>query len=37
MAVLDKGKWIAFEMELGNLDQRKEFAEGKVPSGAHLL
>lgn len=37
MAVLDQGRWVAFEMELGNLDQRKDFAEGKLPRGAHLI
>jgi hypothetical protein len=37
MAVLDQGKWVAFDMELDNLSQREDFAEGKVPRGAHLI
>lgn len=37
MAVLERERWIAFEMDLGNLKQRKAFLEGKLPSGARLL
>ena len=38
MAVLDKiGKWVAFEMNLGNQKHRKAFWEGKVPKGIKVL
>ena len=37
MAVFQSGKWIAFEMDLGNQDQREAFLEGKVPTGARLI
>ena len=35
MAVLDRdGKWVSFTMDLGNLEHRRAFLDGKVPSGA---
>jgi len=38
MAVLDAtGKWTAFEMNLGNREQRAAFLEGQVPDGVKLL
>jgi hypothetical protein len=37
MAVLDGEKWIAFEMDLGNLDQREAFLQGRVPRAVRLL
>jgi hypothetical protein len=37
MAVLDQGRWVAFEMELSNLAQRNAFLEGTVPQDARLL
>jgi|ERR1043166_696733 hypothetical protein len=37
MAVLDREKWVAFEMELGDLAQREAFLKGEVPSSARLL
>jgi hypothetical protein len=37
MAVLDREKWIAFEMELGNSEQREAFLQGRVPRAARLL
>ena len=33
----DLGGWVNFVMELSDKIQRKEFQEGKVPSGAQLL
>lgn len=34
MAVLDRdGKWVAFTMDLGNLDHRRAFLDGRVPPG----
>ena len=36
MAVLQDGKWIRFQMDLGNRQQRKAFLAGKVPDGATL-
>lgn len=38
MAVLDKhGKWIKFEMDLGNKEHRKSFRSGKVPKGGKII
>jgi hypothetical protein len=38
MAVLDEGgKWIAFEMNLGNAKHKDEFLAGRVPEGVKLL
>jgi hypothetical protein len=37
MAVLDRKKWVAFEMELGNSEQREAFLQGRVPRAARLL
>jgi len=36
MAVLNDGKWVRFEMELGDRRQRAEFLEGRVPPGVKL-
>jgi hypothetical protein len=33
MAVLHKGKWVSFEMDLGNERHRKAFFLGEVPDG----
>jgi hypothetical protein len=37
MAVLENGTWRAFQMDLGDKDQREAFLAGKVPLGAKLL
>ena len=38
MAVLDKqGRWITFEMDVGNKKHRKAFWKGKVPRGARIV
>lgn len=37
MAVLKETGWVKFEMELGDMAQRKAFLEGSVPSSARLL
>lgn len=38
MAVLDEtGQWKRFEMDLGNLEHRKAFQEGRVPENVTLL
>jgi hypothetical protein len=38
MAVLDRsGKWVFFEMDVGNRKHRKAFLRGKVPRGAKVL
>jgi hypothetical protein len=37
MAILENGKWIAFEMDLGSAKQRRAFFEGRVPPGTRLL
>jgi hypothetical protein len=37
MAILEDEKWIPFEMDLGNAEQRREFFDGRVPPGACLL
>lgn len=34
MAVLEDGDWIEFEMDLGDVEQRAAFLEGRVPEGA---
>ena len=37
MAILEDGKWIRFQMDLGDLAQRKEFLAGAVPRNARRL
>ena len=37
MALLQQGKWLTFEMELGDPEQKREFMQGQVPAGAKLL
>ncbi|HWX55694.1 MAG TPA: hypothetical protein VN176_13990 [Verrucomicrobiae bacterium] len=37
MAVLERGKWVAFKMDLGDPDQRTAFLKGRVPNGVRLL
>jgi hypothetical protein len=38
MAVLDaQGKWIAFEMDLGNPKHKQAFLDGRVPEGVRRL
>jgi hypothetical protein len=38
MAVLSKqGKWVGFEMELGDAAQREAFLNGQIPDGVKLL
>jgi len=38
MTVLDaKGKWVAFEMNLGNAKHKEAFLSGRVPEGVKLL
>ncbi|HBH53924.1 MAG TPA: hypothetical protein DDY91_18720 [Planctomycetaceae bacterium] len=36
MAVLQDGKWIRFQMDLGNRKHRKAFLVGKVPDGVTM-
>lgn len=36
MAVLEDGKWVTFEMELGDLPHRVAFQAGRVPEGVRL-
>ena len=36
MAVLEDGRWVSFEMDLGNADHRAAFRSGCVPDGAKL-
>ena len=36
MGVLKDGKWIHFEMDLGNKDQRHAFLAGQVPEGVQF-
>lgn len=36
MAVLKNGKWVKFEMDLGDPDHRAAFQAGKVPGGVSL-
>jgi hypothetical protein len=36
MAVLRDGKWIRFQMDLGNRKHRKAFLAGKVPDGVTM-
>lgn len=36
MAVLKNGRWVKFEMDLGDPDQRAAFLAGDVPDGVHL-
>jgi hypothetical protein len=33
MAILKQGKWVSFEMDLGNAQHRKAFLKGEVPTG----
>ena len=37
MAVLNREKWIAFEMELGDPEQREAFLKGQAPRSSRLL
>ena len=37
MAVLRKGLWTSFTMDLGDLDQRESFFNGEVPDGAEMV
>lgn len=38
MAVMDKsGKWVAFQMNVGNRKHRKAFLKGKAPRGVKLI
>ena len=36
MAVLRDGTWVRFQMDLGNLEQRRAFFEGRIPPDATL-
>jgi len=36
MGVMKEGKWIHFQMDLGNLKQRQVFQAGDIPPGAKL-
>jgi hypothetical protein len=36
MAVLQKGQWNPFQMDLGNPKQRESFFRGQIPSGAKV-
>ena len=37
MGVLKDGRWVHFEMDLGNEQHRNAFLNGQVPDGANLL
>jgi hypothetical protein len=37
MGVLQEGRWIHFEMDLGNEQHRKAFLSGQVPEGAKVI
>jgi hypothetical protein len=37
MAVLKSGKWVQFEMDLGDTDHRAAFLAGKVPGGVETV
>lgn len=37
MGVLKHGRWVHFEMDLGNQQHRKAFLSGQVPAGAKTL
>jgi hypothetical protein len=37
MGVLKDGRWLHFEMDLGNQQHRKAFLSGQVPAGAKTL
>jgi len=37
MAVLESGRWVRFEMDLGNPEHRSAFLAGRVPDGAKLV
>jgi hypothetical protein len=37
MAVLRNGKWVKFEMDLGDPDHRAAFLAGKVPAGVEII
>lgn len=37
MAVLKNGKWVKFEMDLGDPDHRAAFLAGKVPAGVEIV
>ena len=37
MGVLKDGRWVHFEMDLGNERHRNEFLSGQVPLGAKLV
>lgn len=38
MAILDKsGKWLKFEMDLGNKKHRKAFFDGKIPENVNII
>jgi len=37
MGVLKDGRWVHFEMDLGNELHRKEFLSGQVPLGAKVV
>jgi hypothetical protein len=37
MGVLKDGRWVHFEMDLGNEQHRKAFLSGEVPNGAKLI
>lgn len=37
MGVLKDGRWVHFEMDLGNEQHRKAFLSGQVPDGAKVI
>ena len=37
MGVLNEGRWVHFEMDLGNAQHREAFLSGQVPDGAKVL
>lgn len=37
VGVLSDGRWVNFEIDLGNSEHREAFLQGKVPAGVRLL
>ena len=36
-ALSESGKWVAFQMDRGNLEHRKAFLEGRIPEGVKII
>ena len=37
MAILQDGRWVRFEMQLGNRKHREAFLRGEIPAGVKIL